>query len=99
MASCPPFSVNFSGTSQDLLAKVTLLITSHGGQISGSSTGGVFSVPVPVFGSVEGSYQIQGQVLTITITKRSFFLACGTIESFVRNHIPAVEQANFADLA
>ncbi len=91
MASCSPFTVNFSGTAQNLFLKISTLIHQHGGTITGDSSGGVFSVPVPVLGTVAGTYAVTGQACTIHITQRSFFLGCGTIESFVKSNIPTIE--------
>lgn len=92
MASCNPFDVEFSGSAQELFNKVAVLIHQHGGTISGGPSGGSFSVPVPVFGVVAGTFSVSGQDCTVHITQRSFFLACGIIESFVRGNIPAVEE-------
>ena len=90
MASCSPFSVEFSGSPQDLFNKIAALIHEHGGTISGGPTGGAFSVPVPVFGTVAGTFSVSGQTVTIHITRRSFFLPCSAIESFIRSNIPTV---------
>lgn len=97
MASCSPFGVQFSGSAQDLYTKIETLIHQHGGSINGDASGGKFSVPVPVFGTVEGTYSVSGQTCTIHITKRSFFLPCSTIENFVKNHIPTVVATAMAD--
>lgn len=92
MASCDPFKVDFSGSAQDLFNKISGLIHQHDGTISGGPSGGSFSVPIPVFGKVSGTFSVSGQTCTIHITQRSFFLPCGTIESFVRSNVPTVEE-------
>jgi hypothetical protein len=97
MASCNPFGVNFSGSAQDLFNKISILIHQHGGAISGGPSGGVFSVPVPVFGTVAGTFSISGQTCTIHVTQRSLFLACGVIESFIKSNIPVVEKVAITD--
>lgn len=97
MASCSAFSVPFSGNANDLFVKISALIHQHEGTISGGPTGGAFSVPVPVFGTVAGTFSVAGQTCTIQITDKSFFLPCGTIESFVRSHIPSVEKTSVTD--
>lgn len=71
MSSCNPFSVNFSGSSQDLFNKVSSLIHQHNGTITGSPTGGTFSVPIPVFGVVAGTFDVSGQTCKIHVTQRS----------------------------
>jgi hypothetical protein len=96
MASCDSFKIDFSGSAQDLFIKVSTLIHQHGGTISGGPSGGAFSVPIPVFGIVAGTFSISGQTITIQVTQRSFFLACGIIESFVRNNVPTIEKTAIA---
>ncbi len=91
MASCNPFDVKFSGSSQDLFNKISTLIHQHGGTISGGPSGGAFSVPVPVFGKVAGTFAVSGQTCKIHVTHRSFFLSCSVIESFVKSNIPTIE--------
>lgn len=97
MSSCNPFSVNFSGSSQDLFNKVSSLIHQHNGTITGSPTGGAFSVPIPVFGVVAGTFDVSGQICKIHVTQRSFFLPCSSIESFVKSNIPTVLAAEIED--
>jgi len=97
MASCSPFDVDFSGSAQDLFDKISKLIHQHSGSIAGGPTGGSFSVPVPVFGTVAGTFSVSGKTCSIHVTDRSFFLPCGTIESFVKSHIPSVEEAGITD--
>jgi len=97
MASCSPFKIEFSGSSQDLHKKVETLVKQHGGTIEGDPAGGKFSIPIPVFGVVAGTYQVTKQTCTIHITNRSFFLACGTIEKFIKSHIPTVAKTSEAE--
>jgi hypothetical protein len=97
MASCDPFAINFSGDPQDLFNKISTLVHQHGGMISGGPTAGTVSVPVPVFGTVAGTYSVAGQTCTIHITQRSFFLPCETIKSFLESQLPAVEAAAITD--
>lgn len=91
MASCDPFSVEFSGSAQDLFNKTSVLVHQHDGSISGGPSGGAFSVQVPIFGTVAGTFSVAGQLFTVHVTQRSFFLACGIIESFVRSNVPTIE--------
>lgn len=97
MASCDPFDVVFSGSAQNLFNKISALIHQHGGTVSGGPSGGEFSVPVPVFGTVAGIFSVAGQTCTIHVTQRSFFLPCSTIESFVRSNIPTVQATKMED--
>lgn len=97
MASCSPFKIEFSGSAQDLYKKVETLVKQHNGTIEGGPAGGKFSIPIPVFGAVAGTYKVAKQTCTIHITQRSFFLACGTIENFIKSHIPTVAKTSAAE--
>ncbi|MEJ2043452.1 MAG: hypothetical protein P8X74_02795 [Reinekea sp.] len=97
MASCSPFKIDFSGNAQELFNKISTLMHQHEGTVSGGPSGGAFTVPIPVFGKVAGTFSISGQTCTIHVTQRSFFLPCGTIESAIKSHIPAVEKAAITD--
>lgn len=97
MSSCSPFSVGFSGSAQELFNKLSTLIHQHGGTIAGGPSGGTFSVPVPMFGTVAGTFSVSGQTIEIHVTQRSFFLLCSLIESFVRANIPTIEEAAITD--
>lgn len=92
------FSIPFGGSAEDLYKKVKRLVEQHHGVIHGDAKSGSFSVPVPVFGTVAGNYSISGQTCKICITQKSFFLACGTIESFIKANIPKVESAAMDEL-
>jgi hypothetical protein len=70
----------------------------HGGSISGNAEGGAFSVPVPVFGKVKGTFAVSGQTCTIHITSKSMFLPCSTIEKFVKDNIPTVEEKSITEM-
>ena len=97
MASCPPFSVDFTGSAQELFVKIATMIHDHGGTITGGPSGGAFTVGSPL-GAVAGTFMVSGQTCTITITQRPFLLPCGVIQNFIKSHLPAVAQAQFSDL-
>jgi|GEM_PF-1901729 len=99
MASCDPFDVQFSGSAKDLFKQISALIQEQGGTISGGASGGAFSVPVPIFGTVAGNYSVAGQTATIHITRKSFFLPCATIENFIRSNVPQVAQRIIGEFA
>jgi phage-related protein len=91
------FSINFKGSASELFDKVKKLIEQHNGTITGNDKSGSFSVPVPVFGTVAGTYSISGQTISICITQKSFFLSCATIEKFLKDNIPTVESTDISD--
>ena len=98
MSSCNAFSIDFSGSAQALFDKVSILVHQHNGNISGGPSGGTFSIDLPVYSSVVGTFSVSGQTVTIHITQRSFFLSCSLIEGFMRGNIPTVEETAIADI-
>ncbi|MGK3991629.1 hypothetical protein WME99_51760 [Sorangium sp. So ce136] len=81
------FSVPFSGSSQDIVAKAKSAIEKAGGQFSGSEgTGGDFSVPTPA-GTVKGTYAIEAQSFSVKITDKPFIVPGSAIESQVRKFL------------
>lgn len=96
--SCSPFKVSFSGSAADLFSKIEKLIKQHGGTISGDDANGKFEIPVGVLGHVDGTYSISGQECTITITHKSFLLACSKIEAYVKEHMPRVAAASIEEI-
>ena len=97
MASCDPFTTGFSGSADQLFAKLSKLVHDNGGRITGNASAGTVSISTPI-GAVDASYQVSGQDVTIHVTKRPFFLPCSTIESFVKEHLPSVEGTDIAHL-
>lgn len=85
-ASCQ-FTLPFSGSAQDFVNKARQKVQGAGGTFNGNTSNGSFSVPIPIVGSVEGNYQINGQQVSINITKKPFVISCSAIESYVRSQI------------
>jgi hypothetical protein len=44
------------------------------------------SVPIPVLGSISGTYQVNGQVMTIGVTSKPFVISCSQIQNYVDNN-------------
>lgn len=88
MPSCKPFDVAFTGSAEDLFDTISTVIQNNGGTISGTPSGGTVSIRLPALGQVAGTFSVSGQTCTIHITKRRFFLPCGTIQSFLRSQVP-----------
>ncbi|WP_437680088.1 hypothetical protein [Sorangium sp. So ce131] len=80
------FSVPFSGSSQDIVAKAKEAIEKAGGQFSGSEGNGNFSVPTPA-GTVKGTYAIAAQSFSVDITDKPFLVPGSAIESQVRKFL------------
>ena len=77
---------DFSGSATDLYNEIKSQIENNHGAINGDATAGTFSVPTPL-GTVAGSYTIDGQKLTITISSRPILLGCGAICNYIKDHI------------
>ena len=80
------FTIPFTGTPTDVLAKARSAVQSQGGTFTGDASGGAFDVTV--FGNtIQGNYTVAGQALAITILSKPFFLPCSTIEGFLKNQL------------
>ena len=94
MAGCSSFSIGFSKSAEDLLAKAKIMIKNHGGSLSGETESGVFTIPFPL-GTVKGKYSTSeaNRTLTIKVTDKPFLLPCATIEGFVKGQINSSDTA------
>jgi hypothetical protein len=73
------FSLPFQGDPQSLLQRAQIEITKAGGAFNGDNMQGSFRAKSPL-GSVEGSYEVVGQQIVLTISKKPFLLSCRKIE-------------------
>jgi len=86
MSSCPPFSITFSGSATDLLAKAKTQLAKMNGTITGSETEGSFAVSSPI-GTITGTYTVSGQTFTVTIAEKPMMLPCNMIEGMLKGVI------------
>ena len=84
MAKCN-FSIPFSGSAQDIYQKAKAAVEKQGGNFSGDSSGGNFTINV--FGTITGSYTVSGQQLDIAIEDKPMMIPCGAIESALKGQI------------
>ena len=69
------FSIPFSGSTEDVLAKAKKAVQSQGGDFTGDINRGDFNVSV--FGNkIVGNYTVSGQTLNINITDKPFMIPC-----------------------
>lgn len=87
MADCS-FSIGFTGSASDVIAKVQQQIQQQGGDFNGDTSAGSFSVRV-LGSTIAGSYTISGQQINIDINDKPFFVGCGQIEGFLKSQIGA----------
>ena len=80
------FSIPFSGSSTDVLARAKSAVQKQGGAFKGDQKSGAFEVSV-LGSAIKGSYIVNGQELTININSKPFLIPCNTIENFLRSQI------------
>jgi hypothetical protein len=78
------FSIPFSSNAESLIARANQQIEKSGGSFTGDTSQGNFQGTTPI-GSIVGSYQIEGQEIILSITKKPFLLSCGKIEKELRS--------------
>jgi hypothetical protein len=84
MAKCQ-FSIDFSGSAEDIFNKARTAVERQGGTFSGDANAGSFSINV--FGTISGSYSVSGQQLQISIENKPMMIPCGAIENVLRSQI------------
>ena len=81
------FTIELSGTADDLVRKAKQMIESANGTLSGDTSSGSYNVKIPVAGSIEGHYTIRGSSIAFEITKKPMLVPCSTIEHFLREQL------------
>lgn len=85
MSSCT-FTVPFSGDATTIVNKAKTTVEKQDGTFNGDEHSGSFHVSL-MGNNVAGSYTVEGQNLTLTITDKPFFVPCSTIESFLKSKL------------
>lgn len=78
MSKCS-FNFDFPISADELIRRIDTGIHGAGGEFSGDSVTGFFSVPTPI-GSIEGSYSVSGQTIQIDVLEKPILLTCSLIE-------------------
>ena len=73
------FSIPFSSDAESLIVRAKQQIERVGGTLNGNASQGNFQAQTPI-GAIVGSYQVDGQEITLSITKKPFLLSCAKIE-------------------
>jgi hypothetical protein len=80
------FSIPFTGSPEDVLAKAKTTVQSQGGNFTGDTNSGDFTVSV--FGNkIVGNYTVSGNTLNISITDKPFMVPCSAIEGFLKGQL------------
>jgi len=85
MSKCN-FSIPFSGSVEQLVAKAKSAIINAGGQFSGDVAGGEFSLSTFV-GAIAGSYDVSQSNLNINISDKPMFVSCSMIEQELKKYL------------
>jgi hypothetical protein len=85
MAACK-FAIPFSGSAQDIVNKARTAIQGQGGTFNGDTNAGDFHVSV-MGSTISGSYSVAGEVMSIVVDNKPFFIPCSTLEGLLKNQI------------
>lgn len=77
------FTIPFSNSADILMNRAKQEIERAGGSFDGDGSRGSFQVKT-AFGTIEGSYQIAGQEISMVIAKKPFLISCSRIEKELR---------------
>jgi hypothetical protein len=80
------FKVNFIGSAEEILAKAKSTVEAQGGQFEGDLKTGSFYVSL-LSNKVAGSYAVEGNELSLTITDKPMFVPCNAIEAFLTKQL------------
>lgn len=80
------FTIEFSGNADALVRKAKAALDAAGGTLDGDARSGDFAVKAGMI-SVSGSYQVEGTMMAVSITKKPVMLTCGRIEKEVRKYL------------
>jgi len=86
MAGCSSFRVQIDGKIKTVLGKVRSQIQNAGGKFDGDTRSGTFSGDVSMMGTFQGEYEVDGDTVTITITKKPFTMPCHSIQLKIREY-------------
>jgi hypothetical protein len=78
--------ISFTSSAESLIERAKHEIEKAGGFFSGDSYSGNFQGKTPI-GSISGSYQITGQEIHFSITKKPLLVSCRKIEKELRSAI------------
>jgi hypothetical protein len=88
MSACN-FSIPFSGSPTEVLQKAQAAIHDQGGHFRGDDNSGAFKLTV-LGSDINGSYNISGQEINVTIDSKPFMIPCSTIQSYLARHLDTV---------
>ena len=85
MSNCK-FTIPFSGTASEIVEKAKSAVQSQGGTFEGNEQNGSFKISL-MSNTVSGSYEVEGDKLTMLITEKPMFVPCAAIEGYLANKL------------
>lgn len=85
MAKCN-FTLEFTGSPEELVSRAKQAIQHAGGTFDGDSAAGAFDLKTPL-GTVKGNYTLQENAIQVQITQKPLLLSCARIEDELRNYL------------
>lgn len=85
MSNCQ-FTIAFSGEAETIVEKAKSAVVSQGGFFEGDTQQGKFSISL-MSTTVTGTYNVEGDQLTMIITEKPIFLPCSAIEGYLSNKL------------
>ena len=87
MPDCAPFRIYVGDNIHSVLSVLILEMQRRGFQASGTVESGTFAIPLPIGGTVSGSFAISGKSLAVSVIQRPDVVTCGMIESKLQDLI------------
>ncbi len=88
MGQCQ-FSYKLKEPAAVLLAQIRQLAEEYRGEFQGNEESGQIRLTL-LIGTIEGEYNVTGDQLLLTITKKPFLVGCGTIDATIRQYLPVL---------
>lgn len=80
------FTINFTGTADELVAKIKAKVLANSGTFTGDVNAGSFYISIAL-SHVDGTYMISGRSMMVEITHKPFFLSCNQVKQYIEDNL------------
>jgi len=87
MSDCVPFRLYVGDSVAAVVADLYHELQRQGGSASLIGDAGSFVIPLPIGGSIQGNFTIDGKSVKVSIASRPSAVSCGSIESKLQDFI------------
>jgi hypothetical protein len=87
MPDCPSFRLYVGDNVAAVVADLYRDLQRQGGSASLIGDAGSFALPLPIGGSIQGNFSIDGTSVKVSIASRPAAVSCGIIESKLQDMI------------